>query len=110
VVPVQRHIICTIVLLSGQALLIVGLPFRRLRRRRSEAAPRRPELRHRFPDGPLVPRPGVNLILYYGVLGARAGWRPEVVRRSASAQEPAAGDFGPAPDTARRRAASGGRI
>jgi hypothetical protein len=31
----------------------------------------------------LVPRPRVNLILYYGVLGARAAWRPEVVPRPA---------------------------
>jgi hypothetical protein len=29
----------------------------------------------------LVPRPRVNLILYYGMLGARAGRRTEVVRR-----------------------------
>jgi hypothetical protein len=28
----------------------------------------------------LVPRPRINLILYYGTLGARAGRRPEVVR------------------------------
>jgi hypothetical protein len=32
----------------------------------------------------LVPRPRINLILYYGVLGARAGWRSAVVRRQAS--------------------------
>jgi hypothetical protein len=30
----------------------------------------------------LVPRPRVNLILYYGVLGARAGGRMDVVRRA----------------------------
>jgi hypothetical protein len=29
----------------------------------------------------LVPRPRVNLILDYGVLGGRAAWRPEVVPR-----------------------------
>jgi len=29
----------------------------------------------------LVPRPRINLILYHGVLGARATWRAEVVRR-----------------------------
>jgi hypothetical protein len=28
-----------------------------------------------------VTRPRVNLILYDGVLGARAAWRPEVVPR-----------------------------
>ena len=27
----------------------------------------------------LVPRPRVNLLLYYGVLGARSAWRPDVV-------------------------------
>ena len=32
----------------------------------------------------LVPRPRVNLILYYGVLGARAAWRREVVPRPTS--------------------------
>jgi DNA-directed RNA polymerase subunit RPC12/RpoP len=32
----------------------------------------------------LVPRPRVNLVLYYGVLGARAASRPEVVPRPAS--------------------------
>jgi hypothetical protein len=35
----------------------------------------------------LVPRPRVNLILYYGVLGARAAWRPEVVPRPASGHD-----------------------
>jgi Putative transposase len=29
----------------------------------------------------LVPRPRINLILYHGVLGPRAAWRSEVVRR-----------------------------
>ena len=28
----------------------------------------------------LVPRPRINLLLYHGVLGARATWRAEVVR------------------------------
>ncbi len=32
----------------------------------------------------LVPRPRVNLVLYYGVLGPRAAWRPEVVPTAAS--------------------------
>ena len=32
----------------------------------------------------LVPRPRINLILYHGVLGPRAAWRAEVVRRQAS--------------------------
>ncbi|MEX1184686.1 MAG: transposase [Vicinamibacterales bacterium] len=40
----------------------------------------------------LVPRPRVNLILYYGVLGARAAWRPEVVPRPPSGQDSAAID------------------
>jgi hypothetical protein len=35
----------------------------------------------------LVPRPRVNLILYYGVLGARAAWRPEVVPGPASGRD-----------------------
>src|SRR5437667_9264762 len=30
----------------------------------------------------LVPRPRINLILYHGVLGPRAAWRSEVVRRT----------------------------
>lgn len=37
----------------------------------------------------LVPRPRVNLILYYGILGARAGRRTEMVRR-VSAEKPMA--------------------
>jgi hypothetical protein len=40
----------------------------------------------------LVPRPRVNRILYYGVLGARAAWRREVVPGPTSRQDPAAGD------------------
>jgi hypothetical protein len=58
------------------------------------------QLRHRWADGTthlrfdpleflgrlavLVPRPRINLILYYGVLGARAAWRRQVVRRTAT--------------------------
>ncbi len=40
----------------------------------------------------LVPRPRVNLILYYGVLGARAAWRAAVVPRPRSGQNPAVSD------------------
>jgi hypothetical protein len=36
----------------------------------------------------LVPRPLVNLLLRYGVLGARAAWRPEVVPRLGSRAGP----------------------
>ena len=39
----------------------------------------------------LVPRPRINLILYHGVLGPRAAWRAEVVRRQPSVQDGAAG-------------------
>ncbi len=58
------------------------------------------ELRHRWADGTthlvfdpveflgrlavLVPRPRINLLLYYGVLGPRAAWRPQVVRHAAT--------------------------
>jgi hypothetical protein len=58
----------------------------------------------------LVPRPRVNLILYYGVLGARAAWRPEVVPRPPSGQDRAAPDpmngasATATPDTAQSRA------
>jgi len=58
----------------------------------------------------LVPRPRVNRILYYGVLGARAAWRREVVPGPTSRQDPAAGDpvadasAAAPPDTVRRRA------
>ena len=61
----------------------------------------------------LVPRPRINLILYYGVLGPRAAWRAEVIRRETSEEgrdpwlkEPGTAqtvDGDPA-DTARRRA------
>ena len=34
----------------------------------------------------LVPRPRINLILYHGVLGPRAAWRADVVRRHARGQ------------------------
>jgi hypothetical protein len=33
----------------------------------------------------LVPRPRINLMLYHGVLGPRAAWRADVVRRQTSA-------------------------
>jgi hypothetical protein len=57
----------------------------------------------------LVPRPRVNLILYYGVLGARAAWRPEVVPRPPSDQNPTGDPADEAcatatPGTARARA------
>jgi hypothetical protein len=32
----------------------------------------------------LVPRPRINLMLYHGVLGPRAAWRADVVRRQTS--------------------------
>jgi hypothetical protein len=35
----------------------------------------------------LVPRPRVNLLLYYGVLAPRAAWRAEVVPRAAAGAE-----------------------
>jgi hypothetical protein len=50
----------------------------------------------------LVPRPRVNLILYYGTLGARAGRRPEMVRRGraeTSLVEPVRAGGGAAADT-----------
>jgi hypothetical protein len=61
----------------------------------------------------LVPRPRINLILYHGVLGPRAAWRADVVRRQtsedgrdASVQEPAPSQAGERDlaDAARRRA------
>lgn len=61
----------------------------------------------------LVPRPRVNLILYYGVLGARAAWRSEVVPRMTAPPDPTAGVpgaptahtcAGDPPDAVRRRA------
>jgi hypothetical protein len=61
------------------------------------------QLRHRWADGTthlvfepleflgrlavLVPRPRINLILYYGVLGARAAWRREVVPARSEAED-----------------------
>jgi hypothetical protein len=58
-------------------------------------------LRHRWSDGTthvlfeplgllerlavITPRPRVNLILYHGVLGPRAAWRTDVVRRTGTA-------------------------
>jgi hypothetical protein len=54
----------------------------------------------------LVPRPRVNLILYYGILGARAAWRPAVVPRPASGRPTSdPGEAAPAtPDAAWSRA------
>jgi len=54
----------------------------------------------------LVPRPRVNLILYYEVLRARAAWRPEVVPRRPSGRGPTGDPVNGAcatatPDTAR---------
>ena len=65
------------------------------------------QLRHRWIDGTthvvfdpveflgrlgvLVPRPRINLILYHGVLGPRAAWRAEVVRRQTSRESGDAG-------------------
>jgi hypothetical protein len=59
------------------------------------------QLRHRWAEGTthlvfdpveflgrlavLVPRPRINLVLYHGVLGPRAEWRSEIVRRETSA-------------------------
>jgi hypothetical protein len=75
------------------------------------------QLRHRWADGTthvvfdpveflarmavLVPRPRINLILYHGVLAPRAAWRPEVVRRQASAESGDAEVKDSAPDPAR---------
>jgi hypothetical protein len=36
----------------------------------------------------LIPRPRINLLLYYGVLAAHAAWRAEVVPRAAAGGEP----------------------
>ena len=54
----------------------------------------------------LVPRPRVNLLLYYGVLAPRAAWRAEVVARAAAAAE--SGD-GSAESDARVAARPAGR-
>ncbi len=87
------------------------------------------ELRHPWRDGTtalvfdpveflgrlavLVPRPRINLLLYYGVLGPRAAWRAEVVPRQTTSgggearlKEPATEDVRePDPaETARRKA------
>ena len=40
----------------------------------------------------LVPRPHVNLLLYYGVLAPRAAWRAEVVPQPAPSVDVEAGD------------------
>jgi NAD-dependent oxidoreductase involved in siderophore biosynthesis len=61
----------------------------------------------------LVPRPRINLILYHGVLGPRAAWRADVVRRQTSGDGGEAGvedsvieqAYGPDPaETAQRQA------
>ena len=77
------------------------------------------QLRHRWTDGTthlrfdpveflgrlavLVPRPRINLLFYYGVLGARAAWRRQIVpcgggpvdaSASGGTEEPAAGRSG----------------
>ena len=49
----------------------------------------------------LVPRPRINLILYHGVLGPRAAWRSEVVRRQRSGADRDAGLTDPATEEAR---------
>jgi hypothetical protein len=72
------------------------------------------ELRHRWADGTthvrfdplellerlaaLMPRPRINLVLYYGVLGAHAAWR---ARLGGVAAAPAGSATAPAPDPAR---------
>ncbi|HUY59594.1 MAG TPA: hypothetical protein VMV16_07785 [Solirubrobacteraceae bacterium] len=40
----------------------------------------------------LVPRPRVNLLLYYGVLGARSAWRAEVVPHERAGRDPGPGE------------------
>jgi len=47
----------------------------------------------------LVPRPRVNLVLYYGVLGARAAWRRAIVAGTGREAADADGRAGPEPDT-----------
>ena len=46
----------------------------------------------------LVPRPRINLILYHGVLGPRAAWRADVVRRQTSGEGRHAGGKASAPE------------
>jgi DNA-directed RNA polymerase subunit RPC12/RpoP len=77
------------------------------------------ELRHRWSDGTthlafepvellerlaaLTPRPRVNLLFYYGVLGARAAWRRRIVPAGGASSMPAADTRAPgraAPATA----------
>jgi hypothetical protein len=80
------------------------------------------ELRHRWADGTthlrfdpiellerlaaLTPRPRINLILYYGVLGAHAAWRRRLAATAGAVPSPAlaahrpAGMFVPAPANA----------
>jgi hypothetical protein len=48
----------------------------------------------------LVPRPRINLILHYGVLGARAAWRRQVVSARPEAEGASGGAAGvPEPET-----------
>jgi hypothetical protein len=43
----------------------------------------------------LIPRPRINLLLYYGVLAPRAPWRAGVVASAGSEWSDAPGDGGP---------------
>jgi hypothetical protein len=43
----------------------------------------------------LVPRPRINLLLYYGVLAPRAAWRAEVVGRAGAGVEPSGAAVAP---------------
>ena len=77
------------------------------------------ELRHRWSDGTthllfdpiellerlaaLTPRPRINLVLYYGVLGAHAAWRARLIGREASEPSP---DLAVEPDTRPEAAAT----
>ena len=63
----------------------------------------------------LVPRPRINLILYYGGVGPRAAWRRQVVRHAAiiETEAPAATDAASGPAEARddeRPPRAGGRL
>jgi putative transposase len=75
------------------------------------------ELRHQSADGTtrlafdplellerlaaLTPRPRINLVLYYGVLGARSAWRARIAAPVSGAKAPLA--TRPAPDTSTDR-------
>lgn len=94
---------------SGCAATRSGRPWRRIASHHGQVLL---ELRHRWADGTshllfdpvellerlaaLTPRPRINLVLYYGVLGARSAWRsrlgePELAARGRTGAEPAAG-------------------